>query len=193
MRLSELSGRILGELSSILQQVDENDAEKLVEGILSSGQIFITGMGRSGLIARSFAMRLMQMGLPVYLVGDTTTPAIAHGDLLIAISGSGETSITYYMASTAKRLGADVFLLTAQAESSIGDVSDLVLVLPNAPQPALPLMSAFEDAAYIFLDAVVILIMEKTGVTFEEAPERDSEKRHELTPGEDGPHDHRAH
>ena len=173
MKLPELLDGILEELGSILRQVDEKDVEELVEGILSSDQVFITGMGRSGLIARSFAMRLMQMGFPVYLVGDATTPAIGHGDLLIAISGSGETSITCYIASRAKRLGADVFLLTSQTESSIGDISDLVLVVPNAPQPALPLMSAFEDATHIFLDAVVILIMEKTGVT-----QREMMKRH---------------
>ena len=174
MRLSELSGRILGELSSILQQVDENDAEKLVEGILSSDQIFITGMGRSGLIARPFAMRLMQMGFPAYLVGDATTPAIGQGDLLIAISGSGETKITHQVASTAKSFGADVFLLTSQTESKIGDISDLTLVLPDTSQPVLPLGSAFEGAAHIFLDVVVILIMEKTGVTKQEMMARHS-------------------
>jgi len=174
MKLPELSDKILAELGSILHQVDEESAEKLVEGVLSSDQVFLAGMGRSGLVARSFAMRLMQIGLPVYVVGDVTTPAIGKGDLLIAISGSGETRITNHIASAAKSSGASVFLLTARTTSRIGNISDLVLVLPRAPQPILPLMSAFESAAHILLDAVVTLIMEKTGVTQQEMMKRHS-------------------
>ncbi len=174
MRLSELSDRILGELNYILHQVDEKSAETLVERVLSSNRIFITGMGRSGLMARPFAMRLMQIGLQAYFVGDATTPAIRQGDMLIVISGSGETKVTRHIASTAKSFGAYVFLLTSQVKSKIGDISDLILVLPNAPQPALPLGSAFEGAVHILLDAVIILIMEKTGVTQQEMMERHS-------------------
>ena len=174
MKFPELSRAILEELSSILCQVDEDGAEELVNGVLASDRIFVTGMGRSGLIARPFAMRLMQMGLEAYLVGDATAPAIDKKDLLIAISGSGETKITHHLASTAKSIGAGVFLLTAQATSSIANISDLVIVLPKSPQPVLPLGSAFEGAAHIFLDAVVILIMEKLGVTQQEMMERHS-------------------
>lgn len=174
MKFSELSDRILGKLGSVLRQVDEEDVEKLVASILSSDQVFIAGMGRSGLMARPFAMRLMQMRFPTYLVGDATTPAIGHGDLLIAISGSGETKITHHIASAAKAAGAKVLLLTAQTKSSIGDISDQKLVLPNASQPALPLKSTFEGAVHILLDAVVILIMEKTGVTQQEMMKRHS-------------------
>lgn len=174
MRLSELLDRIFGELSSILHQVDEDDTGKLVEGILSADRTFIAGMGRSGLMARPFAMRLMQMGLQAYLVGDPTTPAIGQRDLLVAISGSGETKITHHIVSTAKNFGADVFLLTSRAKSKIADISDLVLVLPNAPQPVLPLGSAFEAATHILLDAVTILIMEEIEVTQQEMMERHS-------------------
>ena len=174
MKFSELSDRILGELGSVLRQIDEEGVEDLVASILSSDQVFIAGMGRSGLMARPFAMRLMQMGFPTYLVGDATTPAIGHGDLLMAISGSGETKITHHIASAAKATGAKVFLLTSQAKSSMGNVSDQKLVLPNAPQPALPLKSAFEGAIHILLDAVVILIMEKMGVEQQEMMKRHS-------------------
>ena len=175
MKLSELSDKVLAELGSILHQVDEEGTAKLVQEILPSDRIFLVGMGRSGLIARLFATRLMQMGFPVYIVGDVTTPAIGKGDLLIAISGSGETGITHHVAAAAKSSGARVFLLTARVASKIGGISDLVIVLPNSPQPILPLMSAFESAAHIFLDTVVIVMMEKTGVT-----QREMMKRHNI-------------
>lgn len=168
MGFQELSDRILAELTSILHQVHEEDVEKLVEGILSSKRVYLTGMGRSGLIIRPFAMRLMQLGLQAYIVGDAITPAIGKDDLLIAISGSGETGITYHIAAQSKGFGARVFLLTAQTKSRIGDIADLVLVLPKSPQPILPLKSAFEGAVYILFDAVVIMIMEKAGITQQE-------------------------
>jgi 6-phospho-3-hexuloisomerase len=174
MKFSELSDRVLGELGSILRCVDEEAVENLVAGILSSDLIFLAGMGRSGLVTRPFAMRLMQLGLQAYIVGDATTPAIGKGDLLIAVSGSGETRVTHHIASAAKSFGARVFLLTGQAESGIGRISDLVIVLPDAPRRVLPLRSAFEGAVYIFLDAVIVLIMEKTGVTCEQMMERHS-------------------
>lgn len=174
LKLSELLDNVLRELSSILHEVNAGNAEKLVEGILSSDRIFLAGMGRSGLVARSFAMRLMQIGLQVYIIGDATTPAIAKGDLLVAISGSGETSTTYHIASAAKSFGARVFLLTSRDTSRIGEFSDLIIVLPDAPQPILPLKSAFESAAHIFLDAVVILMMKKTEMTEQEMMKRHS-------------------
>lgn len=148
--------------------------DEFVDGILSADQIFLTGMGRSGLIIRPFAMRLMQIGLPVYIVGDATTPAIGNGDLLIAISGSGETKITQHIASRAKALGAKVFLLTINEKSNIGSISDLVIALPDSTQPVLTLKSAFESAAYIFLEAIVIMIMEKMGITQDEMMKRHS-------------------
>jgi len=114
------------------------------------------------------------MGFPIHIVGEPTTPAIEEGDLLIAISGSGETEATHHIASTAKSLGASIFLLTSQPSSRIRDVSDLTLVLPNVSQPILPLGSAFEGAVYILLDAVVILIMEETGVAQQEMMKRHS-------------------
>ena len=173
MRLSELSDRILDELRYILHRVDEDSAKGMLAEILMSDRIFLAGMGRSGLIVRSFAMRLMQVGLQVYVVGEVTTPAMRKGDLLIAISGSGETKTTHHIVSVAKSSGARVFLLTAQTTSSIGDISELVLVLPSAPESTLPLKSAFECAAHFLLEAMVIQLMGEMGAT-----QREMMKRH---------------
>ena len=174
MNFSYFLDGIMGEFVSILHQVDAECAEKLVDEIISSERIFITGMGRSGLAARPFAMRLMQMGVESYMVGDVTSPAITERDLLIAISGSGETEITYHVASTARNFGARVFLLTANASSKIADVSDLAIVIPGSPDGVLPLGSAFEGAVYILLDVVVSMIMERTKISQEDMMRRHS-------------------
>jgi len=174
MNFRWISDRILTEISSILNQADEEKVLKLVEAILSSERIFLTGLGRSGLVARSFAIRLMHLGFKVLIVGEVTTPAIKKGDLLVAISGSGETAIVKHIVSKAKELGAVIFLITSKTNTSIGEISDQVLILPEIEKPILPLKSAFEAVTYILLDATIVMIMQKTGVTSQEMMERHS-------------------
>jgi 6-phospho-3-hexuloisomerase len=174
MNFRWISDRILTEISSIMNQADDEKVEKLVEAIISSERIFITGLGRSGLVARSFAMRLMHLGFKVLIVGEATTPSIKKGDLLITISGSGETAIVKHIVSKAKELGAIIFLITSKNNTSIGEISDQVLILPEIEEPVLPLKSAFEAVTYILLDAAIIMIMQKTGATSQEMMERHS-------------------
>ena len=66
-----------------------------------------------GLAAKAFAMRLMHLGLPVFVAGETTRASeIARGDLLIIGSGCGHTVSLVGMAEKAKVLGASVALVT---------------------------------------------------------------------------------
>ena len=65
-------------------------AEKLID---KNKCIFILGAGRSGLMARGFAMRLVHIGYTVYVIGETITPSIQAGDVLVSVSGSGKTAI----------------------------------------------------------------------------------------------------
>jgi len=174
MNFKWISENILDEISAILSHVDEEKVEKFVDAILSSERVFVTGLGRSGLVARAFAMRLMHLGLKVLIVGDITTPSIKKGDLLIAISGSGETPIIHHIVNKAKERDAIVILITSKTDSSIGKLSDGVLILPQVDKRILPLKSAFEASAYILLDAIVIMIMDKTGITPQEMMERHS-------------------
>ncbi|MHC4559660.1 MAG: SIS domain-containing protein, partial [Planctomycetota bacterium] len=143
-------------LEAMVDAQNERKKVELVEAVLSSDRIFLTGAGRSDPVARSAAMKLMQTGLQVYVAGDTTTPAIEKGDLLIAISSSGRSTATYSIASAAKNSGAAVFLLTGQALSRIGEISDLVSVL--GPD--------FYKEVGLFIDKLVTLITKKTGKNF---------------------------
>ena len=83
-------------------------------------KIFVVGQGRSGFVGRAFALRLMNMGLTVYFLGETITPAAEKDDLIIAISGSGTTKITLTASATAKEIGAQVAVVTSYPESPLG-------------------------------------------------------------------------
>ena len=66
--------------------------------------MFVTGAGRSGLMGKSFAMRMMHMGIDAYVIGETVTSTFTQDDLLIIGSGSGETKSLIPIAQKQKNL-----------------------------------------------------------------------------------------
>jgi 6-phospho 3-hexuloisomerase len=78
-------------------------------------KILVVGAGRSGLVGKAFAMRLMHLGFNIYVMGETITPAFGVGDLVFVISGSGSTTLPLTVAKMAKSLGAKVLAVTSRA------------------------------------------------------------------------------
>ena len=126
----------------------------------------------SGLVARAFAMRLMHLGKPVFVVGDVVTPAIGPDDTLLILSGSGETSGLVQIAKKARTIGSTLLVATIQPRSTLGLLADLVLHVngasPKAVQQAtdavttiLPMGSLFEQSLAILLETTVIRLMEQ--------------------------------
>ncbi len=170
-------------------KLDRKSCTSLVDGIMSSKRIFLIGAGRSGLAARAFAMRLMHVGFNVYVVGETTTPAVQKEDLVIAVSGSGETPSIANLGAIAKRIGSKLATITSNKDSTLGSISDIVVVVPGRtkedidyedyqerrmigyPQLA-PLGTIFEITALVFLDAVISELMVRTGASEAELKSR---------------------
>ncbi|MDR2829614.1 MAG: SIS domain-containing protein [Methanobrevibacter sp.] len=100
-----------------------------IEVILESNNIFITALGRSRLVGKSFIMRLVSLGLKSFSYNDTISPSIKKGDCLIAISGSGETKTVLSNVKIAKEKGCKILLLTDNHDSSLGKLSDLVWII----------------------------------------------------------------
>ena len=82
---------IVAELKNASVQMPEEKIDQFIEAVDTHERIFVYGTGRSGLMLKALAMRLMQMGYQSYVVGETTTPSVGKGDLLIVASASGET------------------------------------------------------------------------------------------------------
>ena len=137
-----------------MQAVDWSSFLQLAERLPRARRTFVTGAGRSGLVARSFGMRLMHAGLPAFIPGETITPAAGEGDLLVAISCTGQTGITEYIARRARQLGATVVVLTAESESPLAKDADQVVVIPAAEADIVLRAAVFEHAASLCLDAV---------------------------------------
>ncbi|MFN3979982.1 MAG: 6-phospho-3-hexuloisomerase [Caldilinea sp.] len=170
MRLSEWIHDDLDEVQAILALVSDESAEAMVRAILAAQRVYVLGLGRSGLILRMFAMRLMQIGLNAYVVGDATTPAIEPGDLLIALSGSGRTETVVAMARKAKGYGAQVLAITSGPATPLAELADMTLIVPAksvktdvAAPTRLPLANALEQAMTLVLDCIGAMLAERRG------------------------------
>ncbi len=172
---------ILDEIHSVLEKIDEKAYEKFLSSILNAKDIFVTGQGRSGLVSRTFAMRLTHIGLNAYCVGDATTPNIDKGDLLVACSSSGSTHITRYIAGLAKKSQAAIVAVTSHKDSPLAGQADIIIELPVQEVSTNYKHSGsiqfrntlFEQACLVYLDGVILSLVNKLN-----SSEKDMHKRH---------------
>jgi 6-phospho-3-hexuloisomerase len=163
--------------------LDKTETSAFFHRMLTARRVYVAGAGRSGIIARAFAMRLLHLGFDVYVVGETITPALQPGDTFVVFSGSGETHTMATFCSTAKELGGTVCLVTASPDSKMSRIADCVVNLGDltgyyrgdtstfeerqmtgqyrsVASAFAPLGTLFETLALVFSDAVISALME---------------------------------
>ena len=174
-----------------LARVDLDQVEKMVTEMLVSTnrRILVVGAGRSGLIGRAFAMRLMHLGFQVYVMGETITPSIGRGDLVIALSGSGTTKIVVTAVEIGKTVGAKIIAITSYVDSALAKLADDVVLVKGRTRVAdekdyflrqlmgehelmAQLGTVFEISLMTFLDGVVVELMRRLGLTESELKKR---------------------
>lgn len=121
---------ITTENSHLAAQLSAEEIATLAITLQEANRIFVTGAGRTGLMMKAIAMRLMHLGFTVYVVGETTTPAIQQGDVLLAASGSGTTNAIVNAAKKAHAAGAIVAAISATGESPLSAIAQSTLVIP---------------------------------------------------------------
>ncbi|MEM2994515.1 MAG: 6-phospho-3-hexuloisomerase [Candidatus Bathyarchaeia archaeon] len=192
--LKEAAEEILEGIKRCIEELNTKEVEGLIELLLEAKnkKIFIVGMGRSGFVARAFALRLMNLGFNVYFLGETITPAAEKDDLLIAISGTGATKMVLTASTAAKEIGAKVIAITSFPDSQLGQIADHIVTIKGRTkrgwpreedylarqimgerEPLTPLGSIFENNCMVFLDSLVVELMHRMGRT-----EEDLKRRH---------------
>lgn len=171
---------LLAEVARAVEGVDPKVTSWAVSRLLRSRRIFVYGAGRSGFIARCFTMRLKHLGLPIVRMSiDPTTPP-GKQDCAVIISGTGETPSSVDYANLAASGGAPVVALTAHAGSAVARLGSKVILLKlptGAKQQALaPLGTVFEEAALVYLDGLVAVLMQNL-----QQSEADLRRRHGFT------------
>ena len=141
--------------------------------------VFIYGAGRSGLIGRCFSQRLMHLGFKACFISDAITYRYKAGDLLLLISGSGETTSPLAIAKKAKEIGGELILITANPLSSIAKLADLIVQIEGKTkdkallnETLAPYTSLFDISTLSVLDAIGGIIMKRIGVSEEEIDKR---------------------
>jgi len=187
-------GEIIAEIQKSISSVRPDDVERIIDTLVLTkargNKVMVLGSGRSGLVARSFALRLMHLGFQIYVLGETITPAVGKGDLMLAISGSGTTELVVSASRVAKRVGARVLAITSHPDSPLGELADYVIQLRGRTkvaheedyvarqmvgehEPLAPLGTVFEDSCMVFFDGIIVELMHRL-----EETEADLRKRH---------------
>jgi arabinose-5-phosphate isomerase len=136
------------------------------------GRVIVTGMGKSGLVARKIAATLASTGRPATFVhaaeaGHGDLGMVQNGDVVLAISWSGETAELAAIVTYVSRYRIPLIALTSEAESTLARKADIRLVLPQA-QEACPhgLAPTTSTTMQLVLgDALAIALMESKGFT----------------------------
>src|SRR5258708_1977528 len=166
---------IYEEQRKMREKLSFRELSALVHAIQGVKRIYVVGAGRSGLALRAAAMRLMHLGLTVFVAGETTTPAIGKGDLLLAASGSGTTGSIVKAGEKAVAAGAQVIALSTTREAPLAKLATFVIVLPAAQkqdfQNAVSSQyagSLFEQGILLVTDAVFHTLWKMVGTPAEE-------------------------
>jgi 6-phospho 3-hexuloisomerase len=168
LRANEYIGR---RVSESLNQIQGDLIDRAVRLLLQAPAIFVYGAGRSGIIGRAFAMRLVQTGLTAFVIGESVTPIVRRGDCVFILSGRGESYSSMQTANIVRREGAELIVVTARATSKLAHAASLLVPLdfpeePQRPQLA-PLGTLFEAAALRMTDAIIAEVMHARGETEE--------------------------
>lgn len=153
-------------LRQLAALLDDSFARAIAVLQATTGRVAVTGVGKSGHIARKIASTLASTGTPAYFLHPMEA---AHGDLgmmtaddvAIVISNSGETRALRPIVDHARRIGVPVIAIAAQAGSPLMQTADVALLLPDAPEAcALGVAPSTSTTATLALgDALAIALM----------------------------------
>ena len=182
-------------IEEIAEALDPEQVICFLSEIMRANRIFVVGAGRSGFVAKAFAMRLMHLSLEAYVVGETVTPAFHKDDALVAFSGSGKTKSVLEACETTRQIGGHISLITGSRESLMVDIADCIVLLRTGEETCYigpdhfdlrqlrgehrsisagctPLGTLFETSAMIFSDSVISALIEMRHCSIEEIMDR---------------------
>lgn len=157
------------------QHLDEHFVQACTLILNCQGRVVVTGMGKSGHIGNKIAATLASTGTPAFFVhpGEAShgdLGMITRGDVVIALSNSGETSEVTTLVPLLKRLGIPLISLTGAKESTLAKLSDAHLFI-DIQQEACPLdlaPTSSTTAALVLGDALAIALLEAKGFSAED-------------------------
>ena len=154
-----------GALALMATQLDDKFVQAVETVLAAKGRVICTGIGKSGHVARKIAATMASTGTQAYFVHATEAShgdlgMIGQGDVILALSKSGETKELADLLHYARRYSIPIIGMTAKADSTLGRAADVLLAIPdaaeacaetNAPTTSTTLMMALGDALAVAL------------------------------------------
>lgn len=163
----ENQANALVSMKSCLDDVFVNIIQKILN---TQGRVIITGMGKSGHIAKKIAATLASTGQPALFVHPAEAShgdmgMITEHDIILALSNSGETRELADIIEYAKRYSIPLIGMTRSASSSLSKLSDYSLVIPNAPEAcAIGLAPTTSTTMMLVMgDAIAVTLLKARG------------------------------
>ncbi len=136
----------------------------------ATGKVVATGVGKSGHVGRKIAATLASTGAPALFVHATEAShgdlgVIAAGDVVLALSKSGETRELADVVAYSRRHGVPLIAITSGADSTLARAADVALILPDAPEAA-PEVDAPTTSTTLQMalgDALAVALLERRG------------------------------
>lgn len=166
----ELYLRQLEEHRLVFERQDVEELKRFLQAIMRSARIFVMGVGREGIAARAFSMRLMHLGKEVHWIWDDTTPGMQRGDLFIAVNGSGKIGHIHYVAERAKATGVTIAVVTGAPREKTPALADYVLFVPayvyngtdeRCVPSVQPMGALFEQHCFLLYDIIIMMLEKK--------------------------------
>lgn len=166
--------QIFAEMTALSAVIFTADFDRAAQAIVDAPRVFTAGAGRVGALMQCVTKRLMHTRIDAYVIGETTTPPAAAGDLLLVGSGSGETETLVVIAQKAKKLGLKILVITTNPASTLGQLADSVLCIPANAKATTdsgegatsfqPMANLFEQMLHICGDALCIEVANLKGM-----------------------------
>ena len=155
---------------SLIDRLDDRFIQAVELLYNCRGKVVVTGLGKSGLICRKIAATFSSMGTPSFFLhaGDANhgdMGMIVEGDIVLAISNSGETEEILTLIPILKRIGVRLIAMTGNHDSTLSRAADIVLDA-GVTEEACPLglsPTASTTAALALGDALAVILLEKKG------------------------------
>jgi arabinose-5-phosphate isomerase len=161
-----------GALIALADAIDDSLADAADLILNAKGRIIISGIGKSGHIARKIAATLASTGTPAHFVHPAEAShgdlgMVTRGDVVLAISNSGEAPELANLIAYTQRFAIPLIGMTSRSESSLASQSDIVLLMPKLPEACgtgvVPTTSTTMTLA--LGDALCVAIMEHRAFT----------------------------
>jgi arabinose-5-phosphate isomerase len=159
-------------VEGLLPRVDERFSTACRLCLGCKGRVVVTGMGKSGHVARKIAATLASTGTPAFFLhpaeaGHGDLGMITRTDLVLALSNSGETPELVMLLPHLKRLGVPLIVMAGKADSTLGRAATVTLDVSVAEE-ACPLNlapTASTTATLAMGDALAVTLLEARGFT----------------------------